>query len=584
MGTRLGPFEVVRTLGRGASGEVLEVRREGEARHLALKVLTRPDETARKRFEREAELLARLRHAAIVPIHAAGLLPDGRAYLLMGLVEGSTLRRRFQQGLLAPREAIQLGMELALALGHAHSQGVVHRDVKPENVLLDARGRPRLTDFGLALEEGGERLTLSGQVCGTVAYAAPEQVRAGAIGPPADVWSLGAVLHEALAGEPPFPASEVPTLVAQILQLEPRPLERVRPEVGPGLSAVVARCLAKDPAQRYPDGEALAVALARLDEQPLASVGRRIGAAAAAALLLVGAAGLGLSRDEGPAEQPEPPAPLASDAAPPVSAAATIVPEWFFRLPPAERPPLPLPPGLSFGEGAREYRNGWDGTVLVWVPPGTFTMGSDDLRRGNWNPAHRVTFTRGFWIGRDEVTWARYLRYAAAAGARRPVPDFPVEEDHPVHAVSWTDATEYCAWAGLRLPSEAEWEYAARGTDGRSWPWGEDPPEGRANLRGETDGWARTSPVGRFPQGASPFGCLDMAGNIAEWVQDGYLSGYPPGDRIDPAPVPLPAEERPLRVGRGGSWDSTTELLRTCSRERFEPGSRSELVGFRPVR
>ncbi len=283
-------------------------------------------------------------------------------------------------------------------------------------------------------------------------------------------------------------------------------------------------------------------------------------------------------------------------------------PEWFERLPPEQRPPLPLPARVTFGEAAGDYRATGDGSLLRWVPPGELVLGPPDdsliqFMARFWEGARRlrVRVTRGVFLGKHEVTQAQFAAFCRATGRARPqrviqlssTPDafgkmvhdlatrpFVIPEDHPVIEVSWEDAAAYCAWAGARLPTEAEWELAARGLDGRTYPWGNEPPPGRCNRWGVEDGFEYTAPVGSFPSGVSPAGCLDMAGNVNEWVADPY-GPYPETSEtlIDPQGPPLRADGE--RLVRGGNWTSDyDDQLGAFMRFAVPPGP-DYSIGFR---
>jgi hypothetical protein len=306
------PYEVVRQLGAGGMGTVYEVRRPGDPRRLAAKFMTSTSVQARARFQREGEVVARLEHPGIVPVRGSGQLADGTPYLLFDLVDGRSLKALLEEGPLPEPRALALAEGIARALGHAHRQGVVHRDIKPDNILVDAQGAPKVADFGIAHVADAERLTRTGQVTGTVLYMAREQLAAGGgIGPWTDVHALGAVLFECLAGRPAFEGDSPHNVVAQVLHTVPPDLRTLRSDLSAGVAAIAARCLAKKAEERYPDGDALAEDLAALRRGDSISavsaflraarqrVARRVvaGLGAALVLVLLGAGGLWLRAD-----------------------------------------------------------------------------------------------------------------------------------------------------------------------------------------------------------------------------------------------------------------------------------------------
>jgi protein kinase-like protein len=255
-------FLLERELGRGGMGVVYQAYDDRLGRPVALKIgLARDTEKRLKRFLREGEIAASLEHPGIVRVHSSGTV-GGRPYLCFELVaEASTLSDSIQT--LPLGERLRLVVEVGEALGFAHAHGVVHRDVKPENVLIDD-GHARLTDFGVALGTDQERLTNTGTTLGTPYYAAPEQLRDGhRVGPPADVWSLGVLLYEALTGELPFQGESLMSLVAKISAGFFEPPRSLEGAVSPALEAVCLKALQIEVEDRYPSGTEFAADLQR---------------------------------------------------------------------------------------------------------------------------------------------------------------------------------------------------------------------------------------------------------------------------------------------------------------------------------
>ncbi len=263
-------------------------------------------------------------------------------------------------------------------------------------------------------------------------------------------------------------------------------------------------------------------------------------------------------------------------------------------------------------QGAPRTRvSGSDGAVLVHVPAGEFLMGS---KKGDADerPPRRISVS-SFWIDRTELPASRFALFVAKTGYKttaekkgwtwvwdvklkkgkgwwrkvrganwiRPEgkgTDWRDMKEQAASHVSWTDAEAYCAWAGRRLPTEAEWEYAARGSDGRNYPWGNQRDAGRANLKGGKDGFPGVSPVGAFKSGAGPFGTLGMSGNVWEWVSDRYgARAYRKMKKINPTG---PAKGK-TRVVRGASWGSPIAWATTHNRYSRKPDYRNNKIGFR---
>jgi serine/threonine protein kinase len=271
---KIGPYEVLGELGRGGLGIVYRVRTP-DGSEAALKVLQRVDPERLARFERERRLLASLgEEEGFVGLLDSGVSAE-TAWLVMPYVPGGTLRQRLDRGALGVEETIALGLELARALGAAHERGIVHRDVKPENVLFTAEGRPLVADLGLAKHfdpaasgaSQSVQLTARGAFKGTAGYMAPEQLDdAATVGPPADVFALGAMLYACLAGRPAFAGQTVLEALAKVSSGTVEPIARA--EVPPWLEAVVLRALARDPSERYGNGATFARALRGVRETP----------------------------------------------------------------------------------------------------------------------------------------------------------------------------------------------------------------------------------------------------------------------------------------------------------------------------
>lgn len=590
-GARLGPLVLEERVGRGGMGDVWRAREPGGG-PVAVKLLGLDwanDPRGEARLVREHAALEKLDHPAIVRARATGRAPDGRPWFSMELVAGArTLSVALREGLGLER-ALDALEDVAEALGHAHRLSVFHRDVKPSNILLDAAGRVRLVDFGLARVLGASRLTSTGDVWGTPGFTAPEQVeRPDEVGPWTDVFALGATLHQVLAGTPPR------------MPLDLHPELALRPDTPPRLADLCARALSFEHEARPRDGDAFLAQLraARGHKPPRAP--RRIpavvllGAGAALALLAVSAGVVPIGRPHAPASTPAgpalPPAPLAAEA-PEVAAA-----ESSTRL--DAGPPDPLPAGLVLGTRAGEVVNLADGSVLVWVPGGVLAMGAAE-GDSNEGPVHDVPLD-AFFIGKVELDWGRFRAFCAATDREVPdatidgTPPFTATDEHPVFNVRLGDALAYCHWAGLRLPSEAEWEWAARGEDpARMFPWGPSlPVDGTrvANIADRTaqrlapagfglctpeydDGAFWPTPVGSFPAGASWVGCLDLSGNVWEWTSDPwrhYPRTTPPGD--------------PVQAVRGGSWDNPVRFVHSTHRGASPPSTRAAYLGFRVAR
>src|SRR5438034_3151977 len=270
-----GDYELLEVIGRGGQGVVYRARQKSLNRTVALKVIGLghwATEAHLKRFRREAEAAARLDHPCIVPIHEVGER-EGSCYFSMNLVEGSQLDDVAKREPMPLRRAAELIAKLARAVHYAHEHGILHRDIKPGNVLLDRNGEPHLTDFGLArLVETESTVTHTMEVLGTPSYMAPEQAQGdnAAVSSATDVYGLGAVLYQLLTGQPPFAGGTTYETIKLLLDTEPRQPRLLNPKINRDLSTICLKCLEKDPKRRYSSALALAEDLERwLRHEPI---------------------------------------------------------------------------------------------------------------------------------------------------------------------------------------------------------------------------------------------------------------------------------------------------------------------------
>jgi len=671
---RIGKYEIVGELGRGGFATVYKARDLALERVVALKVLHAhwaEDKQFVDRFHQEARAAARLRHPHIVTVYEAGEAGD-QLYIAMEYLPGRTLQALLEaEGGLSLEHALPILEQVAEALDHAHAQGVVHRDVKPGNVMVEQTAgsvRATLTDFGLVKAlAASTALTSPGTLLGSPEYMAPEQAdpeRAGEVGPAADRYALGVVAYQMLTGRVPFPGNTPATLYAHEHKPVPPP-RSLRPGLPQAVEAALLKMLAKAPVERFPSAGAfvaqlrevllaeqqaarlgplyaqLQAAAARQEWAEVLALGGRIQevapayrdvaewmarargrlrrpprrpsrvrpawlwpvvGGAAALLVVIGVAVVAFRGGLEPSPRPTETRPRPTDTR--VAPTATSRPTETPLVPTATLRPIEVATPEQYTEtrppAEASIGDTWtrpaDGMVMVYVPAGEFLMGSSDAdgqADDDEKPQHLV-YLDGYWIDRTEVTNAQYRKCVEAGACRGPgcwdENDYNAP-DQPVVCVSWDDAQAYAAWAGGRLPMEAEWEKAARGTDGRIYPWGDEFDGSRLNYcdrncegdrkdTGADDGYAVTAPVGRYPAGASPYGALDMAGNVWEWVVDWYDRGY--YDR-SPARNPQGPDAGDSRVLRGGAFSSGEGDVRCAARNRYSPHVRSWYYGFRLV-
>ncbi len=627
-------YRVVVPLGQGGMGAVYRVWDTRLNAPLALKEMTpQPGlDTAtlsqlRHQFQQEASVLANLNHPSLVDV-TDFFEEGGSAYLVMKFVEGESLADRIaREGALPEDRVLAWAGQLLDALDYCHGQGVIHRDIKPQNVIICPDGRAVLVDFGLLKlwDPSDPRTRTAMRGMGTPEYAPPEQygTLSGHTDPRSDIYGLGATLYHALTGQAPVSAGD------RMAALSAFPSVRdVSPGVSAGLAAAVSRAMELPVPGRFRSAAEMRAALkdearalrdearAAEDEARASQSGAVVPPAPAPAAAPAPGQPTKVMPGSWPAARPRRSVPglvwaLGGMAAVVLLIVGIVAASWLkanSAPTPTQQPlptkPLPtstsrptLTPDLPI-QGDSQTRPA-DGMVMVYIPAGEFEMGSTD-GGDDEQPVHEVVLD-GFWIDRTEVTNARFAaflneqgnqteggatwlnigdedcRIERSEGAYRPVSGYA---NHPVIEVTWYGAAAYCEWVGGRLPTEAEWEVAARGPEGYAYPWGNSAPDcSLANYWGKDGGCVGgTTTVGSYPTGASWVGAQDLAGNVWEWVGDWY-GPYAAGRQVNPT-GPSSGE---LRVVRGGSWDGDQYYARCSARLRDRPDFSSDDLGFRCV-
>jgi serine/threonine protein kinase len=253
VGQTVSHYKILEHLGSGGMGVVYKAEDTRLRRTVALKFLPpnlTQDPAAKVRFVHEAQAASALEHTNICSVHEIGEHGD-QTFLVMGYYEGETLKKRIESGPLPLDQVTEIALQVARGLSRAHEAGIVHRDIKPANIIVTTRGEVKIVDFGLAKLSGRTLVTRTGTTLGTAAYMSPEQARGDAVDHRTDIWSLGVVLYEMITGQRPFRSDYEQALIYLILNAEPEPPSKLRPETAPGLAQIIGHALVKQAADRY---------------------------------------------------------------------------------------------------------------------------------------------------------------------------------------------------------------------------------------------------------------------------------------------------------------------------------------------
>lgn len=559
VGSRWNDFEIGEVLGAGGMGTVYRGRQISLDRPVAIKVLPaglaeHPE--LRERFLREARAIAPIASPHVVQVFHAGN-HNGWFFYAMELVDGEDLARQLRRGWRPTADqARDLVTQAARGLTAAARAGIVHRDIKPANLLLGRDGVLRISDFGLVRRSGEDGLTVSGQLLGTVSYLSPEQAEGRLCDPRSDIYALGIVFYELLAGHVPFKGESAAAVIYQHVHAPAIPPTKGRSRADAANAAICAKMIAKEPAERYQSGAEL------IEDLERAAAGRSLRYATVARKRTTS---------------------LAMPVALMLLVGSTTIWGWqssFGKKQDDERIASTLPADQGTAQASDEYGRSIElvraglRLRLRAIAPGQGYIGSraNEEERRRDELLGTVRFTQPFWIGETEVTQGQWqvVMGGLSAGA------LP-EADLPVTGIEQAEAQAFCARLGVllpglvaRLPTEYEWEYAARA--GLLGPWA-----GGQSLA--TQGWyaansgGRVHPVRQFLP--NPWGLYDVHGNCSEWTADAYAARCG-GEMVDP--VPIKGASRNLVV-KGGSYGDAAEDCRLARRLCGRRADRS--IGFR---
>ncbi|MEW6609299.1 MAG: SUMF1/EgtB/PvdO family nonheme iron enzyme [bacterium] len=614
-------YEIISSIGRGGVGIVYKAKDFILDEIVALKVLApglSMNQEIVERFKQETKITRRLSHDNIIRIYDIGRF-DNRWYISMEYVDGQDLKSILQErNILSPIETVGVIKQVLKALQVVHENQIINRDIKPQNILIRKDGIVKIGDFSIAKSAELNGLTSPDLlIVGSPEYMSPEQVKGEKIDARTDIYSVGIVMYELLTGKPPFGSDTLIAIAYKHIFETPISPKELNPQIPVWLDNITRKCLAKAPEKRYQEVKELLSDLEMhrvpkidfeqkrdeitINKETFLKLKKITILSIIGIIIAVSIAGYFIQkynknqntlqitqRDyakklytlqtklqnlEGVKQNLEAQMQIANQK---IENAENEKKELITQL---ERVKS-LSPKADFPIPSE----------MVLVEGGEFIMG---MHNGDNTYPQRKVYLASFYIDKYEVTNEQYIRFLNAMGKHdgyinleseyckieKPNGLYKVKagyEKYPVVEVSWDGANRYARWAGKRLPTEAEWEKAARGTEGRKYPWGDIFDRNKCNISMQ-----RVTPVGNFPQGKSPYGCEDMAGNVCEWVADWYDSNY---YENSPSINPKGPNIGHYRVWRGGSYLGNQITTQCFIRNYLAPDKSRNSSGFRCAR